>query len=149
MARHLDTILVDLFITNMQLFMPRVNWWTGVVVDYWDVFISCLNAHSDGIHSLQMIQWSNLFWCRNKHLRNILVDLGVSEFRMNLNTIAHHISVWPVFIVTAHTTDLINWIHHAVKEIILNHQFAKRMNVTIHLQVVGDCSIHWYFQRLI
>ncbi len=29
-----------------------VNWWTGVV-DFCDVYISCLNSHSDGTHSLQ------------------------------------------------------------------------------------------------
>ncbi len=37
-----------------------VNWWTGVcglLVDYCDVFISCLDSHSDGTHSLQSIHW--------------------------------------------------------------------------------------------
>ncbi len=29
--------------------------WTGV--DYCDVFISCLDSHSDGTHSLQSIHW--------------------------------------------------------------------------------------------
>ncbi len=29
--------------------------WTGV--DYCDVFISCLDSHSDGTHSLQRIRW--------------------------------------------------------------------------------------------
>ncbi len=27
----------------------------GVLVDYCDVFINCLNSHSDGTHSLQRI----------------------------------------------------------------------------------------------
>ncbi len=31
--------------------------WCGLLVDYCDVFISCLDSHSDGTHSLQMIHW--------------------------------------------------------------------------------------------
>ncbi len=30
-------------------------YWSGV--DYCDVFISCLDCHSDGTHSLQRIHW--------------------------------------------------------------------------------------------
>ncbi len=29
--------------------------WCGILVDYCDVFISCLDSHSDGTHSLQSI----------------------------------------------------------------------------------------------
>ncbi len=29
----------------------------GLLVDYCDVFISCLNSHSDGTHSLQISNW--------------------------------------------------------------------------------------------
>ncbi len=31
--------------------------WCGLLVDYSDVFISCLDSHSDGTHSLQRIHW--------------------------------------------------------------------------------------------
>ncbi len=31
--------------------------WCGSLVDYCDVFISCLDSHSDGTHSLQSIHW--------------------------------------------------------------------------------------------
>ncbi len=31
--------------------------WCGLFVDYCNVFISCLNSHSDGTHSLQRIHW--------------------------------------------------------------------------------------------
>ncbi len=31
--------------------------WSGLLVDYCDVFISCLDSHSDGTHSLQRIHW--------------------------------------------------------------------------------------------
>ncbi len=50
-----NILMMDLF---QLLSSPDVNWWTGVVwiiVDYCDVFISCLDSHSDGTHSLQSI----------------------------------------------------------------------------------------------
>ncbi len=51
-------VLMELFNTNMQLFTSLdVNWGTGVVWITCDVFISCLNTHSDGTHSLQKIHW--------------------------------------------------------------------------------------------
>ncbi len=31
--------------------------WCGLLVDYCDVFIRCLDSHSDGTHSLQRIHW--------------------------------------------------------------------------------------------
>ncbi len=31
--------------------------WCGLLVDYCDVFISCLDSHSDGTHSLQRSHW--------------------------------------------------------------------------------------------
>ncbi len=48
------------FSRHTQLFtLQDVNWWTGILstVDYCDVFISCLDSHSDGTHSLQRIHW--------------------------------------------------------------------------------------------
>ncbi len=56
----------------------------GLPVDYCDVFIICLDSHSDGTHSLLTIHWwasndisLNLFWWRNK-LIYILDALRVS-----------------------------------------------------------------------
>ncbi len=53
--------LDDLFLTNTQFFSSQyINWWLewcGILVDYCDVFISCLVSHSDGTHSLQRIHW--------------------------------------------------------------------------------------------
>ncbi len=46
--------------TNMQLLTSKdVNGleWCGLLVDYYDVFISCLDSHSDGTHSLQRIHY--------------------------------------------------------------------------------------------
>ncbi len=36
-------------------FLPHKTLIVGL--DYWDVFISCLDLHSDGTHSLQKIHW--------------------------------------------------------------------------------------------
>ncbi len=52
-------LMIDLFLTNMQLFTSQnVNWWScGLLVDYCDGFISCLDSRFDGTHSLQRIHW--------------------------------------------------------------------------------------------
>ncbi len=48
--------MMDLFIINTKLFTRRFLMdWSGV--DYCDVFISCLDSHSDGTHSLRMQNW--------------------------------------------------------------------------------------------
>ncbi len=72
-----NVLMMDLFLTNMQLDRSGV--------DYCDVFISCLDSHSDGTHSLQRIHcWANdatflQIWWRNK-LIYILDGLRVSTF---------------------------------------------------------------------
>ncbi len=49
-------LMMDLFLTNMQLLSSQdVNWWTGMVWIIVMFFISCLDSHSDGTHSLQSI----------------------------------------------------------------------------------------------
>ncbi len=56
-------VLMVLFLTNTQLFTSQdVNWWPGLewcglLVDYCDAFLSCLDSHSDGAHSLQRIHY--------------------------------------------------------------------------------------------
>ncbi len=56
--------MVDLFLTNMQLFTSVLTGGMescGLLVDYFDVFISSiLNSYSDGTHSLQKIHgWAS------------------------------------------------------------------------------------------
>ncbi len=47
-----NILMMDLFLKNTQLFtLQDLMDWSHV--DYCDVFISCLNSHSDGTHSLQ------------------------------------------------------------------------------------------------
>ncbi len=47
---------MDLFLPNTQLFNSQdvtdALEWCGLLVDYCDVFISCLNPNSNGTHSL-------------------------------------------------------------------------------------------------
>ncbi len=88
---------------------------TGVVWNYCDVFISCLDSHSDGTHSLQRIplvsKWlqcyisPNLFWRRNK-LIYILDDLRVSTFSANVLFCVNYsfnnhcvIKIWARFVI--------------------------------------------------
>ncbi len=60
----------------------------NLLVDYCEVFISCLDSRSDGTHSLQRIQWwvcnaKFLFWWRNKL---ILDGLSMSKYSsLNVN----------------------------------------------------------------
>ncbi len=63
---------------------------SGLLVDYFDVFISCLDSHSDGTHSLQRIHcWDSdatflQIWWRNK-LISILGDPKVSTLSANFH----------------------------------------------------------------
>ncbi len=66
--------MMDLFLTNTHLFTSQyINWWTGLLVVYCDVFISCLD--SDGTHSLHRIHWwsisPNIFRWRNKPIYSL------------------------------------------------------------------------------
>ncbi len=51
MDRELDEVNVNDWLI---LASQDIDWWTGVDCD---VFISCLDSHSDGTHSLQRIHW--------------------------------------------------------------------------------------------
>ncbi len=51
-------LMMNLFLANIQLFSSQSHElmdWSRV--DYCDVFISCLDSHSDFTHSLQSIHW--------------------------------------------------------------------------------------------
>ncbi len=56
-SNSLNDVLMDFFLTDMQLLKTLTDGleWCGLLVDYCDVFISCLDSHSDGTHSLQSI----------------------------------------------------------------------------------------------
>ncbi len=65
--------MVDFVFMNTQLSTSQdVNWWTGV--DDCDVFIICLDSHSDGTHSLQSIHW----WASDVmlHFRSVLMRVN-------------------------------------------------------------------------
>ncbi len=45
---------------SLRMMLTNVLEWCGLLVDYCDVFISCLDSHSDGTHSLQRIHcWAS------------------------------------------------------------------------------------------
>ncbi len=88
---QLNTLIMDLFLTDMQVFTSQDNkWWNGVV---WIVmfFISCLDSHSDGTHLLQRMH----FWASdvmlnlsksvpmNNHLIYILDGLRERKYSAN------------------------------------------------------------------
>ncbi len=53
-----NILIIDLFLTKMQLLSLLDVKLDGLLVDYCDVFISYLDSQSDGTHSLQMIHLS-------------------------------------------------------------------------------------------
>ncbi len=72
-------ILMDLFILSSQ----DVNWWTGVVwitCGYSDGFISCLDSHSDGTHSLQRIIF--LVYCPFKLMTSRQPQYQFQQFQL-------------------------------------------------------------------
>ncbi len=59
--------------------------WCGLLMDYCDVFISCLVSHSDGTHSLQRIHWwesdviLNWWWIYSRHTSEAMSHINVSK----------------------------------------------------------------------
>ncbi len=86
----------------------------GLLVNYCNVFISCLDSHSDGTHSLQRIHcWAsdvmlNLFWWKTNYILN---GLRVSMFSAILGwTIPLRlISVFPLLQEQVFTSDIKWW----------------------------------------
>ncbi len=85
--------LMNLFCTNR---FASQDWtgleWCGLLVDYCDVFIRCLDIHSDGTHSLQSIHWWTSDVMLNfsksalmKKQTHLLDGLMVSTFSANVN----------------------------------------------------------------
>ncbi len=78
-----NILIIDLFLTKMQLLSLLDVKLDGLLVDYCDVFISYLDSQSDGTHSLQMIHFvqirsnketiSSTFWIagRSVHFQQI------------------------------------------------------------------------------
>ncbi len=54
-------VLMDFFLRNAQLSLHNTSIdgleSCGLLVDYCDFFISCLDSHTDGTHSLQRVHW--------------------------------------------------------------------------------------------
>ncbi len=57
-----NALMMDLFLRNTQMVIDGLES-CGLLVDYCDVFISCLDSHSDGTHSLQRIIDKQVMYC--------------------------------------------------------------------------------------
>ncbi len=71
------------FVLQTQLFTSQD--FNSSCVDYYDVFISCLDSHSDGTHSLQRIHWNSFkkpHWIEYNHLHK-------HDFTNNLRKFIH------------------------------------------------------------
>ncbi len=62
--------------------------WSGV--DYCDVFISCLDSHSDGTHSLQRIHW----WDTMLHFWKKLIYVLEGHFGWTAPLTSNLIGLW-------------------------------------------------------
>ncbi len=54
--------------------------WCGLLVDYCDVFISCLDSHSDGTHSLQRIEDERCCCCSQTAFGLVRIMMVVAPF---------------------------------------------------------------------
>ncbi len=87
--------MMELFLINLQLFTSQdSNWWTGVMWitcgSLW-CFISCLNSHSDGTHSLQRI---------NLQTRDVMLNYLKSQ--NGVFTVCHNLSEFHQTITSFH-----------------------------------------------
>ncbi len=85
--------MMDLFLTNMQIFTSEdITWWTGVVWITYGLLCFYQDFHSDGTHSPQGIHlWASDVMVnfsksirRNKHLY-VMNGLRVSTFSANFH----------------------------------------------------------------
>ncbi len=75
MAKKLKVLTMDLFLTVHQILFDVLEL-CGLLVDYCDVFISCLDYHFDGAYSLKMIHWS---------ASDVMLDLSKKQTNLHLN----------------------------------------------------------------
>ncbi len=77
--KHLN----DGFVFYKHFWLPKMlidgPEWCGLLVDYCDVFISCLDSHSGGTHSLQRIHW----WASD-----VTLHFSKSDEKTNSSTIS-------------------------------------------------------------
>ncbi len=88
--------MMDLFraethsILFYKTLIDGLEWW-GSLVDYYDVFISSLDSHSDGTHSLQMIHW----WASDVML-HFCIQIYINAYKSVLMKKQTHLHLgWP------------------------------------------------------
>ncbi len=78
-------VLQTINFSHLRMLIDGLEW-CGLLVDYCGVFISCLDSHSDGTHSLQRIHWwasdnaEFLQICFHEETNHILDGLRVIKF---------------------------------------------------------------------
>ncbi len=78
----------NVFFCSFLLHNMLIDGLDGLLVDYCDAFISCLDSHSDGTHSLQMIHW----W--GSHISPNLFFLAKFSFLGELFLYSECVTVW-------------------------------------------------------
>ncbi len=88
---HLQTAFTRGIFCLLKMLTDGLEW-CGLLVDYCDVFISCLDSHSDGTHSLQSIHcWDSdamLHFSKSDEETNSSISwdcLRVNEFSANFH----------------------------------------------------------------
>ncbi len=112
--KSLNILMMDLFLTNMQLLASQdVNWWTGVM---WITsgLLWCFYQLSDGTHSLQMIHcWaSNVMLNFSKYVHMKKETRWFLGWSFWLNCFLNMwpwstkpvISLWGIFVAIANNT---------------------------------------------
>ncbi len=99
--------------------------WSGV--DYCDVFVSCLDSHSDGTHSLQRIQW----WASDAMLHFSKYD---EETNSSTSCMAW---VW-VFYVNFHF-----WWSIPLRKVQFNHSKFRLCGGVMCIQLLNTIFLTW------
>ncbi len=94
--------------------------WCGLLVDYCDVFISCLDFHSDGTHSLQRIHW----W-----VSDVMLHFSKSDEVTNSSTF------WMVW----------GWVLFSILHLLCTKMFATLLlQLNLFIYFLEKCCFLWY-----
>ncbi len=121
--------------------------WCGLLMDYCDVFISCLDSHSDGTHSLQRIHWwasdVMLHFSKRNKLMSFLDGLRVNRFlpnfhfgmnysfKFHMNAQRHTLQMGIQLCKKVHIEDLSD---HLLREIISQSQCISQENQQVRVK---------------
>ncbi len=120
--------------------------WCGLLVDYRDVFIMCLDSHFDGSHSLQRIHW----WASSLvlHFSKADEETNLSTSWMAREWINFHqifIFGWTVSLRSVHADSFItaNW-NSGIHSILTNISYLQTVDDVTNLSRFNQVIIHRY-----